>query len=38
MLNAMEGMDAFSDIMASTDVKPWYDRVKEQVTSHAGAK
>lgn len=34
----MEGMDAFNDVITNTDVKPWYDHMKEQVTLHAGAE
>jgi microsomal prostaglandin-E synthase 2 len=38
VLNALEGMEAFDDIMANTDVRPWYDQMKQQVNSQAGAK
>ncbi|KAL9987847.1 hypothetical protein ACROYT_G002219 [Oculina patagonica] len=37
VLSGLEGLDAFRDLMTHTTMKPWYDRVKQAVTSHAGA-
>lgn len=37
VLSGLEGLDAFQDLMANTSMKPWYDRVKTAVQTHAGA-
>lgn len=37
MLSGLEGLDAFQDLMTHTTIKPWYDRVKDAVQTHAGA-
>ena len=38
VISAIEGLDAFNDLMKNTDIGPWYQRMKQQVNSHAGAK
>ena len=38
VLSAIEGLDAFNDLMESTDIQPWYKRMQKHVTSHRGAK
>ena len=38
VISAIEGLDAFQDLMTNTDIQPWYNRMKLQVSSHAGAK
>ena len=38
VLSGLEGLDAFQDLMTHTTMKPWYDRVKETVKTHTGAK
>jgi len=37
VLSGLEGLDAFHDLMTSTSMKPWYERVKDAVQTHAGA-
>jgi len=37
VISAIEGLDAFEDLMSNTNIKPWYTRMKKQVQSHAGA-
>lgn len=37
VLSGLEGLDAFRDLMTHTSMKPWYDRVKQAVQTHAGA-
>lgn len=37
VINAIEGLDAFNDLMKNTNIGPWYTRMKKQVNSHAGA-
>lgn len=37
VLSGLEGLDAFRDLMTHTTMKPWYDRVKQAVQTHAGA-
>ncbi|XP_047135790.1 prostaglandin E synthase 2 isoform X1 [Hydra vulgaris] len=37
VISAIEGLDAFHDLMANTEIQPWYNRMKQQVKSHAGA-
>jgi microsomal prostaglandin-E synthase 2 len=35
-LSAMEGMDAFNDVMNNTSISSWYYSVQHQVTNHNG--
>lgn len=37
MLTAMEGTEAFRDLVDNTKLKPWYDRTKTMVEGHQGA-
>ena len=37
VLSGLEGLDTFKDLMTHTTMKPWYNRVKEAVQTHAGA-
>ena len=37
VLSGLEGLDMHNDLLAHTSIKPWYNRVKEAVHSHAGA-
>jgi len=37
VISAIDGLDAFNDLMANTNIAPWYDRMKARVTSHDGA-
>jgi len=37
VISAIEGLDAFNDLMSNTKIGPWYDRMKARVTSHDGA-
>jgi microsomal prostaglandin-E synthase 2 len=38
MLTAMEGTEAFKDMLSHTKMKPWFERTKTAVNRHAGAK
>ena len=38
VLSAIEGLDAFEDMMRNTDIKPWYNRMKKSVTNKEGRK
>ena len=38
VISAIEGLDAFQDLMDNTDIRPWYARMKKRVTSHSGTK
>jgi len=38
VIHAIEGLDAFDDLMKNTNISPWYKRMKVQVESHAGVK
>lgn len=38
VLSAIEGLRAFDDMTAQTNIKPWYEAVKERVKNHDGAK
>ena len=35
-LNAIAGCDAFLDLCANTNIKPWYDAMQKAVNSKAG--
>lgn len=37
MLTAMEGTEAFRDLVENTKIKAWYDRTKTVVEGHQGA-
>ncbi|CAG0923159.1 unnamed protein product [Notodromas monacha] len=37
VLTAIEGCDAFRDLLANTDIGPWYERMRDQVINHRGA-
>ena len=37
VLSGLEGLDMHNDLLTHTSIKPWYNRVKEAVHSHAGA-
>ena len=37
VLSGLEGLDMHNDLLTHTSIKPWYNRVKEAVQSHAGA-
>nr|XP_006821295.1 PREDICTED: prostaglandin E synthase 2-like [Saccoglossus kowalevskii] len=37
VLSAIEGFDAFNDLLDNTSIKPWYKKTKQAVASHAGA-
>lgn len=37
VLSGLEGLDAFQDLMTNTSMKPWYERVRQAVQTHAGA-
>lgn len=36
VVSAIEGLDAFNDLMANTKIAPWYKRMKKKVTSKEG--
>jgi len=36
VINAIEGLDAFEDLMKNTKIGPWYKRMKTQVKSQRG--
>ncbi|XP_065068283.1 prostaglandin E synthase 2-like [Rhopilema esculentum] len=36
VLNAIEGLDAFNDMMKNTNIKPWYQRMKKAVSTKEG--
>lgn len=38
VIHAIEGLDAFDDLMKNTNILSWYREMKIQVESHAGAK
>ena len=38
VLNAIEGLDAFEDMMKNTGIQPWYNRMKKAVTSGQGSE
>ncbi|XP_077986672.1 prostaglandin E synthase 2-like [Glandiceps talaboti] len=38
VLNAIEGFDAFNDLMKNTNIKPWYYKTKKAVQSHEGGR
>ena len=38
VITAIEGLDAFNDMMDNTNIGPWYERMKKQVTAHRGTK
>jgi len=38
VISAIEGLDAFDDLMKNTKIGPWYKRMKTQVDSHQGRK
>jgi len=38
VLNAIEGLDAFEDMMKNTGIRPWYNRMKKAVTSGQGSE
>lgn len=37
VISAIEGLDAFNDLMMNTNIGPWYKRMKKQVSSHRGS-
>jgi len=37
VISAIEGLDAFNDLMKNTNIGPWYKRMKKQVTAHRGS-
>jgi len=38
VITAIEGLDAFNDLMANTNIGTWYQRMKKQVKSQRGTK
>ena len=38
VLKAIEGYDAFTDLMANTNIGPWYNRMTIKVNNKAGIK
>ena len=36
VLSAIEGCDAFGDVMANTQVRPWYEATKKAISGHEG--
>jgi len=38
VISAIEGLDAFNDLMKNTKIGPWYKRMKSQVQGHRGSK
>lgn len=37
VLNAIEGCQAFQDVLDCTNIGPWYRAVQKMVNSHAGS-
>ncbi|XP_070581740.1 prostaglandin E synthase 2-like [Ptychodera flava] len=38
VISAIEGFDAFNDMMKNTSIEPWYRKMSNSVKSHAGAR
>jgi microsomal prostaglandin-E synthase 2 len=38
VLTAIEGCDAFRDMLANTDIGPWYERMREKVRTRSGSE
>ncbi|XP_071948380.1 prostaglandin E synthase 2-like [Antedon mediterranea] len=38
VLSSIEGLDAFNDMVRETKIGPWYERTKNAVNTHQGAK
>ena len=38
VLSAIEGYDAFNDLLQNTDIGPWYERMKTKVNNKEGVK
>ncbi|KAI5701016.1 hypothetical protein M8J75_005285 [Diaphorina citri] len=36
VLSSIEGCEAFKDLMAKSKIKPWYERMRTNVTNHLG--
>ncbi len=34
ILTAMQGCDAFKDLMTNTKIKPWFERMKNLIETH----
>lgn len=36
VISAIEGLDAFNDLMVNTKIEPWYKRMKKKVKAKEG--